>query len=57
MAEVKNGQREYGIVHVVEEEMRKEGVGVFAQKGRTVASDKTEVEDAPKAPARKAKAK
>lgn len=52
--EVRNGQAEYGIVHVVEEQMRADGDGVFAARSsakpaKTVTSDS--------APARKAKAR
>jgi hypothetical protein len=35
--EARNGQREYGIVHVGEEEMRTAGIGVFATKNRGAA--------------------
>lgn len=35
--EVRNGQREYGIVHVNEEEMREAGDGVFAAKSAGAA--------------------
>lgn len=40
MADEKNGQREYGIVHVVEEQMRADGAGVFATKSRAAPSNK-----------------
>lgn len=38
MAEVRNGQAEYGIRHLVEEEMREKGVGVFAKRATRKAS-------------------
>lgn len=40
--EIKNGQREYGIVHVVEEEMMEAGDGVFARKRRAASANKME---------------
>lgn len=56
--ETRNGQREYGIVHIVEEEMRAAGDGVYgAKNARAVPANKAEEESAPKAAPRKRKGK
>lgn len=45
--EERNGQREYGIVHLVEEEMRENRAGVFAAKNAGRAPANKAVEAAP----------
>lgn len=42
--EARNGQREYGIVHVMEEEMRAAGQGVFAKRA---SAPQNKMESAP----------
>jgi hypothetical protein len=48
---IQNGQAEYGVVHVMEEEMRAAGQGVFEEHSSEAGMTKAELREARKAAA------